>query len=71
MENTKNLSWALFDIALGHGYNAQTLQAAYDSKALDIYDKRVLTRYLEGSQLSTDHLNLQSIAIKLNEVNHG
>ena len=65
--NNKNLSWALFDIALGHGYNAQTLQAAYSSKALDIYDKRVLTRYLEGRQISTDHLNLQSIAIKLNE----
>ena len=65
--NNKNLSWALFDIALGHGYNAQTLQAAYSSKALDIYDKKVLTRYLEGRQISTDHLNLQSIAIKLNE----
>ena len=68
MENTKNLSWALFDIALGRGYNAQTLQAAYSSKALDIYDKRVLLRYLEGAQLSTDHLNLQTIAIKLNEI---
>jgi hypothetical protein len=71
MENTKNLSWALFDIALGNGYNAKTLQAAYSSKALDIYDKRVLLRYLEGAQLSTDHLNLQTIAIKLDEVNHG
>jgi hypothetical protein len=68
MQSTKNLSWDLFNIALGHGFNAAALRAAYTNKALDIYDKRVLTRYLEGSQLSTDHLNLQTIAIKLNEV---
>jgi len=68
MQNNKNLSWALFDIALNRGYSEATLKAAYSSKALNIYDKRVLTRYLEGRQLSTDHLNLQTIAIKLNEV---
>lgn len=68
MQNNKNLSWALFDIALNRGYNVATLKAAYSSKALDIYDKRVLVRYMEGRQLSTDHLNLQTIAIKLNEV---
>lgn len=68
MQSTKNLSWALFDIALNYGYDEKALKAAYSSKALDIYDKRVLVRYMEGRQLATDHLNLQTIAIKLNEV---
>ena len=66
--SNSELSNSLFSIALNGGYDAFTLRAAYANQALDLYDKRVLLRYIEGRQLATDHLNLQTIAIKLNEV---
>jgi hypothetical protein len=62
-----NLFWDLSYVALNRGYNAHALRVAYSNDGLDLDDRRVLLRYLEGRQNDMDHIRLQIIAIKLKE----
>jgi len=62
-----DLFWELSYIALNRKHKAQALRTAYESEVLDDEDRQVLSRYLEGGQISMDHIRLQVIAIKLKE----
>jgi hypothetical protein len=62
-----NLFWDLSYVALNRGFNGKALQEAYSNKILDIDDKKVLIRYMKGTQKDMDHIKLQIIAIKIKE----
>jgi hypothetical protein len=64
---SNNLFWKLSYVALNRGYNGKALQDAYSNKILDIDDKKVLIRYMKGTQKDMDHIKLQIIAIKIKE----
>mgnify|MGYP007019970090 CR=1 FL=1 len=65
--NADNLFWELSYVALNRGFNGKALQEAYSNKILDVDDKKVLIRYMKGSQKDMDHIKLQVIAIKIKE----
>lgn len=64
----KTLSQRLSDLAAGQYFDGAALREAYESALLSDCEKRVLSRYMHGSELRTDWFSIQDIAIKLNEV---
>lgn len=63
----KKLSQRLQDVAQGEYFDGQALRMAYDSDLLSEGDKKVIARYMHGSEMSFDRFRLQTIVIKLNE----
>lgn len=54
-------------IALGESYSASVLMQAIEHPAVTANDTQVLSRYIWGTESSTDHLALQQIAIYIRE----
>lgn len=63
----KTLSQRLFDLASGEYFDGAALREAYESELLSDCEKRVLSRYMHGSELRSDWFSIQDIAIKLNQ----
>jgi hypothetical protein len=57
----------LIKTALNESYYGNALYVAMDFPCLTESDKRCLHRYLHGSQLNLDHVQLQEIANKIME----
>ena len=51
--------------ALGESYHWSSLYDAMDFPCVNDDDKRCLYRYMDGSELNTDHVKLQDIALKI------
>jgi hypothetical protein len=64
----KTLSERLSDLACGNYFDGAALREAYESELLADCEKRVLSRYMHGSELNSDWFSLQDIAIKLDQV---
>lgn len=64
--DTKRIAKELTATALGNAYYGNALYVARDIPGVTDDDRLVLQRYLEGSQVATDSLRLQEIAIQLN-----
>ena len=60
----------LIKTALNESYYGNALYVAMDFPCLTESDKRCLHRYLHGSQLNLDHVQLQEIALKIKEHKH-
>jgi hypothetical protein len=58
------LSDKLNAIANDDCFYGESLYAAYESEIANEIDKRVLSRYMHGSQLSLDRFHLQDLAIR-------
>jgi len=52
-------------IAQGKGYYGGTLRSARDMIGITSSDYALLERWLEGSQTNTDHVALQTLALKI------
>jgi len=63
----KTLSQRLFDLAQGFYFDGAALRLAHESDIVTEAEKRVLSRYMHGAELSADRFRLQDIAIKLCE----
>lgn len=61
------LADTLDKIALGESYSASVLMQAIEHPAVTANDTQVLSRYMWGTELSTDHAALQQIAIYIRE----
>lgn len=63
--NEETIAYELDEIALGNSYYGNSLYVALDMPVADENDKRMLHRYLHGSELLTDRIKLQVLAIKI------
>ncbi len=61
------LSDKLNAIAAGSAFYGEALRAAYETETVSEKDKQILSRYMHGSELSSDRFRLQDLAIKLLE----
>ena len=57
--------------ALGNSYYGNSLYVALDMPVATDADKRMLHRYLHGSELDTDFMRLQDLAIRIRQQRHG
>lgn len=64
----KEIARELTATALGEAYFGNALYVARDTPGLTEEEKRVLSRYLDGTHNGTDHVRLQRIACKIAEV---
>jgi len=53
----------LDSIALGNSYSANALYEAMQHPCVTSNDSQVISRYIWGTETSTDHIALQQIAI--------
>lgn len=63
--DNKQIASELGRTALGESYFGNALYVAMDIPALTQDEKRLLHRYLHGSELSMDHVKLQDLAMKI------
>lgn len=63
--DNKKIAEELRKTALNIAYYGNALYVAKDIPELNDMDRAVLFRYLEGTQRSTDHVELQFIAHKI------
>lgn len=63
--NEERIAQQLEQTALGNSYYGNSLYVALDMPVADENDKRMLHRYLHGSELLTDRIKLQELAIKI------
>ena len=61
----QKISEELTKTALGESYYGNALYVAMDFPCVNDDDKRCLHRYMHGSELNTDHVKLQEIALKI------
>lgn len=61
------LSDQLDAIALGNSYSSQALFDAMNHPCVTSNDSQILSRYIWGTETSTDHIELQQIAIYIRE----
>jgi hypothetical protein len=61
----QKIAEGLIKTAAGDSYYGYALYAAMDYPCLNESDKRCLNRYLYGSNLGIDHVQLQDIALKI------
>lgn len=64
----KTLSQRLQDVAQGEYFDGEALRMAYNSDLLSDGDKKVIARYMHGSEMSNDRFRLQTIVINLDSV---
>lgn len=62
------IAWELERTALGYGYYGNALRVAKDLREVGPQDKALLDRYATGKHTSTDHVALQSLALRIDEV---
>lgn len=62
------IAWELERTALGDGYYGNALRVAKDLREVGPHDRALLDRYATGKHTSTDHVALQSLALRIDEV---
>jgi hypothetical protein len=67
----ERIAQELEQTAQGCAYYGNALYVAMDIPVADEADKRMLHRYLHGSELLTDRFLLQDLAIKIRKQRHG
>ena len=63
--NNKRIAWELERTAMGDGYYGNALYVAMDMAQTTQTDREVLHRYMHGSNLKTDHVKLQDLAMRI------
>lgn len=63
--NNKRIAWELERTAMGDGYYGNALYVAMDMAQTTQTDREMLHRYLHGSNLTTDHVKLQDLAMRI------
>lgn len=66
--NYERIGWELEKTALGEAYYGNALSVVRDIPDLSEKELAVLDRYLTGTQLDTDHVTLQDIALKVYKI---
>ena len=67
----ERIAHELEQTAQGYSYYGNSLYVALDIPVATDADKRMLHRYLHGSELSTDRIRLQDLAIRIRQQRHG
>jgi len=65
MSSHNQIAKKLIETALGRAYYGDALNAAKAIPILTDEERWVIQRYLEGTQCSTDHVELQQIAYRI------
>lgn len=63
--DANHIAWELERTALGEAHYGNALRVAKDMMCVNEGDRSLLERYATGSQGGTDHVELQSLAIKI------
>jgi hypothetical protein len=63
--NAKRIAWELERTAMGDGYYGNALYVAMDMPQTTKNDREMLHRYMCGSNLKTDHVKLQDLAMRI------
>jgi hypothetical protein len=63
--NDNRIAWELARTAMGDGYYGKALYEAMDMPQTTKNDREVLHRYMCGSNLKTDHVKLQDLAMRI------
>jgi len=66
--NLAQMAWELERTAMGDGFYGNALRSAKDVPGMDAQDRSLLDRYATGRQSGTDHIKLQALALRLDEM---
>lgn len=66
--NCHRIAWELELTAMGDGYGGNALRAAKDLPGLTDEDRALLDRYATGTQTGTDHIALQTLALRIDQI---
>ena len=62
------IAWELERTAMGDGHYGNALRVAKDLPCVDAADKSLLDRWATGKQYGVDHISLQQLAIKIDQI---
>jgi len=62
------IAWELERTAMGDGHYGNALRVAKDIPCVDAADKSLLDRWATGKQYGVDHISLQQLAIKIDQI---
>ena len=62
------IAWELERTAMGDGHYGNALRVAKDLPCVDAADKSLLDRWATGKQYGGDHISLQLLAIKIDQI---
>lgn len=63
--NALRIAWELERTAMGDGYFGNSLRVAKDMREVTADERSLLDRWATGQQHGTDHVKLQSLAMKI------
>ena len=64
----RQIAWELERTAMGDGHYGNALRVAKDLPCVDAADKSLLDRWATGKQYGVDHISLQQLAIKIDQI---